>query len=110
MRAQVIVNPNAGGGRSQPIDEAVAVLRDAGWRVSVALTTAPGDATLLAAEAAANGVDLVLAAGGDGTVNEALQPLVGAQTALSVLPVGTANLLARDMRLPLRLVDAAKAL
>ncbi len=55
---------------------------------------------MLAAEAVERGVDVVLVCGGDGTVNEAAQSLIGAETALAVWPGGTANVLASELRLP----------
>ncbi len=111
MRAKLILNPAAGAAHNQgAVADALAVFAAAGWHVDTAATTGTGDATRRAAEAVAEARDLVIAAGGDGTVNEALQPLVGSATALAVLPIGTANLLARDMHLPLKPVEAAQAL
>ena len=74
-------------------------------------TTAPGDARRLAATAVADGFDLIVAAGGDGTVNEVLNGMgdvpEGFQRArLGVLPLGTVNVFARELRLPLRLERA----
>jgi YegS/Rv2252/BmrU family lipid kinase len=110
MRARLIVNPVAGSARAGDLPEVLAIFERAGWQVDVVRTSRPGDATAAAAEAAADGFDLVIVSGGDGTVNEALQPLVGTRTALTVLPAGTANLLAREMGLPLRAPEAARAL
>ena len=74
-------------------------------------TTAPGDARRFAAEAVAAGFELVVAAGGDGTVNEVLNgigdaPDGFARAALGVLPLGTVNVFARELKIPLRLEAA----
>jgi len=64
----------------------------------------------LARTAAANGADMVLVCGGDGTINEVINGLAGSQVSLGLLPGGTANILARDMGLPLDPVRAATEL
>lgn len=111
MRARLIVNPYSGVALwSSDVRVAIAELAAAGWDVDVAETTGPGDATRLAREAIGLGFDAVLAAGGDGTVNEAAQPLVGTDVALGVVPVGTANMLARQLGFPLDVAEAARAL
>jgi YegS/Rv2252/BmrU family lipid kinase len=71
-----------------------------GWSVEIEATRRPGEATRLAREAARAGLGAVWAAGGDGTVNEAVNGLVGTETALGVLPVGTGNVWARQLHLP----------
>lgn len=78
-------------------------------------TTAPGDARRLAAEAVADGFELIVAAGGDGTVNEVLNGIGDApkgfqQARLGVLPLGTVNVFAREIRLPLRIERAWQTL
>ena len=74
-------------------------------------TTAPGDARRFAAEAVADKFDVIVAAGGDGTVNEVLNgigdvPDGFARTRLGVLPLGTVNVFARELKIPLRLERA----
>ncbi|MFN3929522.1 MAG: diacylglycerol/lipid kinase family protein, partial [Thermoflexus sp.] len=71
-----------------------------GWSVLMRVTESPGMATDFAHEAALKGFDWVIAAGGDGTVNEVANGLVGMPTALGVLPVGTGNVWARQLGLP----------
>lgn len=101
MKGLIVYNPIAG-----PRDvwkELKRVRRELGrlgWSLELEVTRGPGDATRLAGQAAAAGLDAVWVAGGDGTVNEAVNGLVGTQTALGVLPVGTGNVWARQLRLP----------
>lgn len=70
-----------------------------GHEVTAVATERSGHATELARVAAASGAGLVIAAGGDGTVNEVMNGLVGTETPLAVLPAGTANVLAVEMRI-----------
>ena len=78
-------------------------------------TAAPGDARRLAAEAVGEGFDLIVAAGGDGTVNEVLNgigdaPDGFARARLGVLPLGTVNVFARELKIPLQLERAWEVL
>lgn len=75
--------------------------RRAGWDVLVEPTQAAGHATRLAGDAVAAGKQLVLAAGGDGTLGEVVNGLADSETAMGVLPAGTANSFARELKLPL---------
>ena len=112
IRALIIFNPIAGQASSleQDIHAACDVGRAHGWVVDVRPTAGPGDGTRLAREAAAQGYDVVVAAGGDGTVNEVVNGLVGTTTALSALPIGTVNVWVRELGLPLQPRAAAEAL
>lgn len=106
-RVLVVANPAAGVRRGGPAGEAAArVASRAGCAVTLRRTEQPGDAQNFAASAAASGFDLVVVAGGDGTLNEAANGLVGSGVALGIAPAGTMNLLARVLGLPL---DPAKA-
>ncbi len=99
----LIANPNAGrGGRQRAAEIArfSALLAARGVKVEVLTTTAPHDATRLAAAAARAGAREIVASGGDGTINEVLQALVGTEVRLGVWPAGTANVLARELKLP----------
>jgi diacylglycerol kinase (ATP) len=107
----VISNPRAGRREADHgLDESIQELRRAGWDVTVCPTTAPFDATRLAREAAEAGMDAVLIAGGDGTLNEAVQALEGTDTALGYLPYGTVNIWAREIGLPGNPLAAARAI
>lgn len=111
IRVRVILNPQAGQAEHlDNIDRACAIWQEHGWHVDRHNTAYPGHATELARDAATEGYDLVVAAGGDGTVNEVVNGIVGTQTALAALPVGTGNVWVRELRLPLRSDAAATAL
>ena len=111
MQATLIHNP-AAGPRSRAADLATvrALLRTHGWALRMEATTGPAAATALAREAVERGDDVVIVAGGDGTINEVIQALAGTTVALGVLPVGTVNVWAREIGLPAHPVAAAKAL
>lgn len=88
-----------------------------GWAVSIQPTNAPGHATALAQQAAAAGHRIVMAAGGDGTLGEVANGLIGSETVMAPLPVGTANSFARELLMPRpnllekhKLLEAAEAL
>jgi len=99
--ADLIYNPAAGRFPSALLVERAAdVFRQGGWQVHLAQTQDGDHLTHLAIQAAEAGRDLLLVAGGDGSVNLALHGLVGSQTALGVLPAGTSNVLAQELGLP----------
>jgi YegS/Rv2252/BmrU family lipid kinase len=102
MRLYFIINPVAGfGGFQKLARKAILRLGEYGHEVCVVETTGPGEATSLARRAAEQAFDVTLAIGGDGTINEVCNGLVGTETALGVLPAGTANVYAADMRIPI---------
>ena len=93
MRSAVIIyNPTAGRFSVKPfIKSAVKELESAGWSVEAAETQSGKHTTVLANQAAAEKKDAVFAVGGDGTIGNVVNGLIGSQTALGVLPAGTAN-------------------
>jgi YegS/Rv2252/BmrU family lipid kinase len=112
MRTVVLVNPAAGGGRgARRVRELVGRLPGAQIRT----TNGPGDATALARAAVREGAEVVVAAGGDGTLFEVVNGLLpgngGARPALGILAVGTGNSFVRDVGLsdPSAAVDALTA-
>lgn len=112
-RAALIYNPVSGqhmNGYLAAVESAAAVLREAGVEAEILPTDGPGAAGKLAKDAAERGCDTVLACGGDGTVNEVLQTLVGGPVALGVVPMGTANALAADLGLGAPPAKAARTL
>lgn len=101
-QAALIYNPAAGALRRdlRQIERLTADLRNQGIVVAPRPTAYAGHATLLARQAVADGAAIVIACGGDGTINETAQSLVGTETALAVWPCGTANVLAKELGLP----------
>jgi diacylglycerol kinase (ATP) len=101
-RVALIYNPASGQewpSRNAVVDKTLALLRDAGVQADALETDGPGSAGRLAEQAVCEGYDTILACGGDGTVHEVLQFLVGTPVALGVVPLGTANALAADLGL-----------
>jgi YegS/Rv2252/BmrU family lipid kinase len=102
MKAYLIVNPNAGPTEFQKqVRKAQTHLSKLGCQTRRVETKGRGDATHLAQQAAQEGFDVAVAVGGDGTINEVCNGLVGTETALGVLPAGTGNVYAADMRIPI---------
>jgi len=98
-RIKIIVNPVSGRGRAGRLAEAVAdLLRRQGCTVDLQRTQKGGDARRLAADA--GGFTALAATGGDGTVNEVLNGLPEEPPPIAMLPSGTANVLAKELRLP----------
>lgn len=111
MRAVLILNPTAGGGKPAKIEEKVdRTFRRYGVQCDTVLTRKSGDASDLARKAAAERYDVVIAGGGDGTVNEIVNGLEGTDVPLGILPLGTVNVLARDLRIPLPLSKAVRVI
>jgi diacylglycerol kinase (ATP) len=104
-RARIIVNRSSGSVHGafglNELAETAKWLGAHGFPAEVRETAYAGHAEVLAREAARAGMDLVIAAGGDGTVNSVVQGLAGTQTALAVLPMGTVNVWAREVGIPL---------
>jgi len=100
-KAYLVYNPAAGRFPSRMLTErAAAVLRSEGWEVSLEQTGGGPHITELARQAVEYSMDAFFVAGGDGSINFATAGLVGNQTALGVLPAGTANVWARELGLP----------
>lgn len=98
----LIYNPKAGRiSRSgeRLLQRSIDALRSAGYPVTPVPTTGPQTAGRLAQECVANGADLILTLGGDGTLNEVANGMVHSPVPLGLLPGGTANVLAMEMRL-----------
>ncbi|MGH2584846.1 MAG: diacylglycerol/lipid kinase family protein [Dehalococcoidia bacterium] len=100
-RARLIANPAA---RTLPSRDRLVIapawLRLHGWEVDSFRSESSAHATALAREAAEQGYDAVIAAGGDGTVNDVVNGIAGTETALAVIPGGTANVWSRETGTP----------
>ncbi len=111
MKLVLISNPASGRSRKEKIEQAVEILRNGGvHEVLLQWTEKPRDGIRLAREAACQGADAVIAAGGDGTINEVLNGLAGTPTPMGVIPLGTANCYALEVGIPLDAGRAAKAI
>jgi diacylglycerol kinase (ATP) len=114
VRCVLICNPASGRNRhlrAVQLQQIIGALSNLGHQMESVATTAPGSATALAQGAVRNGADIVFACGGDGTMHEVLQGLVSEtgehSAALGIIPLGSANALARHLRLSLDPVRAA---
>jgi diacylglycerol kinase (ATP) len=109
-RVLLITNPAAARTRASAVDVLMRTFAAAGWSAEVLATGGPGDARRIAAEGVAQGMDIVAVFGGDGTTMQAAAALVGTDVALGVIPGGTGNLLAGNLRIPSAPARAARAL
>ncbi len=100
----LILNPAARSERAGALSERVAALPGAG---RIHFTERPGEARDVARRAAAEGVETIVAAGGDGTVNEVANGIAGTPARLGILPVGTMNVFATELGIPHGKLEAA---
>jgi diacylglycerol kinase family enzyme len=113
--AMVVANPTAGSHRRERLDRFAARLRERGVAVDVRFTTHPGHLTAIAASVTPDEADVLVVSGGDGSISEAVSGLIastGPVPRLAILPAGTANVLAHELRLPrspVALADAVAA-
>jgi len=110
----LIFNPFAGalrnGKRERLIDGSLRALRDAGIQAEAVATTGPGTAPAITRRCMEDGADLILVAGGDGTINEVVNGMIYSNVPLGILPAGTANVLATELAIGKRPETAARAL
>ncbi len=98
----LIYNPTAGPwDMTRTLKRLAEYMHKCDWDMDLVQTEQPGDATHYAQRAAQDGLDIVLVAGGDGTINEAANGVVGTSTTLGIIPVGTGNILAHQLRMPI---------
>lgn len=107
-RALLIMNPAAARTTEASLRAVEQVLRQRGWRTEVLATGGAGDARHLAEYGVAHGADVVGVFGGDGTTMQAAAALVGTGVALGLIPGGTGNILAGNLRLPNSPIRAAE--
>lgn len=108
-RVLFIINPISGGKSKAEVPALIETqLKGTNVDYSIVNTTGPLHATELAAKAVADGYDVVASVGGDGTVNEIVNGIMGTETALAIVPFGSGNGLARHLGLPLGIAEAIK--
>ena len=107
----LIINPFAGhGNKSKPaVESALSWLKENAGKVEFAYTQHPGHAIQLAKNAIAD-FDIIVAVGGDGTVNEVAQGLIGTSKTMGILPIGSGNGLARELGISMNLQKSAHTL
>lgn len=101
MKSSVIIyNPAARNASEKKIGLALSYLRGKGYRTELLFTAKRGHAIQLARDSIAVRPDMIIAAGGDGTINEVINGIAGSDVPLSILPLGTTNVLARELNIP----------
>ena len=110
-KAALLYNPDSGGSRKRrrELESALEILRGGGVEANLVPTDSAEHAGDEARRAMATGFDTIFACGGDGTIHNMIQVMAHSPVALGVLPMGTANALAHDLGLPMRVPAAAKA-
>jgi YegS/Rv2252/BmrU family lipid kinase len=107
----IIANRRSGTGSADSLEKiATQVLQHAGAKFTLVFTQAPGHATALARDGIREGFTTVVAAGGDGTVNEVARAMTGSSPAMGIIPRGSGNGLARHLGIPLALEKALACL
>lgn len=96
----LIFNPTAKRASDRKIARAFHFLKSRGYKVEVLFTEQKGDAESLAKDAIKESPSLVIAAGGDGTFNEVINGIAGSEIPMAILPLGTTNVLAKELRVP----------
>lgn len=111
MQVKFIVNPVAGRGKGRRVWQAVEkMLAEEGYAYTAAFSTRPGEATILARRAVREGCQVVVALGGDGTVNEVANGIVGSGAALGIVPAGTGCDYIRSLPVPREPLEAARTI
>jgi diacylglycerol kinase (ATP) len=109
--ALLIYNPTSGRRRHRrfvEVERAAQILKEAGIRAELAPTTGPDTATIIARQAVEARRGMVIACGGDGTINEVVNGLAKSDVPMAVLPAGTANILAKELAIPWDIPHAAR--
>ncbi len=111
IKANLIYNPTSGQVWNTFKPELVKkYLESKGWKLDISKTECQGDGIRLAKDSLMKKYDVVVVAGGDGTINEVVQGLAGSNISLGILPVGTTNVMARDLKIPLNFQEALRVL
>jgi diacylglycerol kinase (ATP) len=108
IQAKLIANPGAGKPEESPkqLENATRLLLEHGIEVDVALAKPKEEATPLAKKAVKDGYDLVIAMGGDGTLEAVLRGMVGSKTPMGIIPTGTQNNIAKSLGIPVEMEEA----
>ena len=109
-RALLITNPFAARADARAVTAILKILGRGGWNVDLRTITGPGDARRIAEESLGEGFDVLVSHGGDGTAMQVAAGIAGSGIALGVVPGGTGNVLAGNLRLPRTTTGAARAL
>ena len=109
-RALLITNPFAARADARAVTAILKILGRGGWNVDLRTIKGPGDARRIAEESRGEGFDVMISHGGDGTAMQVAAAIAGSGIALGVVPGGTGNVLAGNLRLPRAVRGAAKAL
>ncbi|MHC4662603.1 MAG: diacylglycerol/lipid kinase family protein, partial [Planctomycetota bacterium] len=100
-RTAIIYNPISGRGKGKRLGSDLAVsLKKYGFDSSLHPTVVRGDARRIASDTALDGIDVIVAVGGDGTVSEIVSGLNGSDVPIAICPTGTANVVAHELGLP----------
>jgi diacylglycerol kinase family enzyme len=107
--ATIIYNPMSGrpARRAEDVRQMIGLLADSGIEAGASATASAEDATSLAREAVNKGAEIIISYGGDGTLNEVIQGMIGSETSLAVWPGGTSNVVAHDLGVPFDLTRLA---
>ena len=108
VQAKLIANPGAGKPEesARQLELATRLLQQHGIEVNVALAKPKEEATPLAKQAVKDGYDMVIAMGGDGTLEAVLRGMVGRKTPMGIIPTGTQNNIAKSLGIPLDMEEA----
>ncbi len=108
IQAKLIANPGAGKAEesAKQLELATRYLQQHGMKVNVALAKPKEEATPLAKQAVKDGYDIVIAMGGDGTLEAVLRGMVGRKTPMGIIPTGTANNIAKSLGIPVDMEEA----
>jgi YegS/Rv2252/BmrU family lipid kinase len=109
-KTALIFNPAAGRASKKSIDFSVRFLKEKGLEPFLFETKKKFDAVTISQNCLKDNFETIIVAGGDGTINEAIQPLIFSERRIGILPFGTANVLAREIGVPLSLKKALKLL
>ena len=108
---KLIINPAAGRGKARKVLPKVKNILDSyGIKYSCSITTKPAEATSLARDAVKKGFKKIIVLGGDGTVNEVINGIIGANVVLGVIPIGSGNDFCMGLGIPGKTKDACRVI